>query len=49
MNYLSILLITIVFVSCKSADDKNKTVDSQTKEYGWALLPFQKADEVNPI
>ena len=49
MKYISILLVTIVFVSCQSADEKNTTTADQSKEYGWALLPFQKADEVNPI
>lgn len=49
MKYISILLATIVFVCCKSADDKNESTAGQSKEYSWALLPFQKADDVNPI
>lgn len=49
MKYISILLVTIVFAGCNSADEKTKTTVDQSKEYSWALLPFQKADEVNPI
>ena len=42
MKYLSHLIIAAVFAGCNPPDDK-------AKEEGWALLPFTKADEVNPI
>ena len=42
MKYLSHLIIAAVFVSCNSSADKTKKDD-------WTLLPFTKADEVNPI
>ncbi len=42
MRYISIIIGIVFFVSCKPTAD-------QTKEYKWALLPFTKADEVNPI
>jgi len=49
MKYISIFLATIIFVSCKPADDKDKANADQSTDYKWALLPFTKADEVNPI
>ncbi|HET9746253.1 MAG TPA: glycoside hydrolase family 130 protein [Chitinophagaceae bacterium] len=49
MKYISFLLTAVVLAGCKPADDKNHVADSQSKEYAWALLPFQKADEVNPV
>ena len=36
------LIFLAVFASCKSSEDKSKDVN-------WALLPFEKADEVNPV
>ena len=42
MKYLLHLFIFAFFVSCNSSADK-------TKEVNWTLLPFTKADEVNPI
>src|SRR5687768_1062124 len=47
MKYMCLLFIMAVFASCKSKTDDSKV--SQSKEYSWALLPFTKADEVNPI
>src|SRR6185436_10085856 len=48
MKYLSFLFVIVFFVSCKPADNNNKSEDI-SKQYNWALLPFEKADEVNPI
>ena len=42
MKYLLHLIIVAVFVSCNSSADK-------INEDDWTLLPFTKADEVNPI
>lgn len=42
MKYISILTIIIIFIGCKPAPD-------QSKDYRWALLPFQKADDANPV
>ncbi|HEU5167972.1 MAG TPA: glycoside hydrolase family 130 protein [Chitinophagaceae bacterium] len=42
MKYILHLIILAIFASCKPAEDKSKDVD-------WALLPFAKADEVNPV
>jgi len=61
MKYISFLLAIVLFVSCKNSDntnpdnkDKNQVVQGKdssdlSKKYSWALLPFTKADEVNPI
>ncbi|HEX6845653.1 MAG TPA: glycoside hydrolase family 130 protein [Chitinophagaceae bacterium] len=56
MKYISFLLVVILFGSCKSADDTKQNAAVQnnestdiSKQYSWALLPFTKADEVNPI
>src|SRR6186997_571572 len=49
MKYISIFLATIIFISCKPADDKDKVTADKSTDYKWALLPFTKADEVNPI
>ena len=40
-NILQILLVFFL-LSCRPSLD-------QSKEYGWALLPFTKADDVNPV
>ena len=42
MKLIIQILIIAVFVSCKPTEDQNEKVS-------WALLPFEKADEVNPI
>ena len=42
MKYFFLLLVIAFLVSCKPSAD-------QSKDYSWALLPFTKADEVNPI
>src|SRR5512138_2789433 len=42
MKYISIFIILAVFAGCKPEPD-------QSKDYRWALLPFEKADDVNPI
>src|SRR6186997_266166 len=42
IKYLLQLFIIALFVSCKPSAD-------QSKEYKWALLPFTKADDVNPV
>lgn len=42
MKYISILIGLVFLAGCKPVPD-------QTEEYKWALLPFTKADEVNPI
>jgi len=42
MKIILQLIVIAVFVSCKPSAD-------QSKDYNWALLPFAKADEVNPI
>ena len=36
------LLVVAILVSCKPTAD-------QSKDYNWALLPFTKADDVNPV
>lgn len=48
MKYLSFLLAIFLLAHCNTADNKNKSFD-QNQEYSWALLPFTKADDVNPI
>ncbi len=40
-NFLQVLIILLLF-GCKPPGD-------QSKDHRWALLPFEKADEVNPI
>ena len=42
IKYLLQLFILAVLISCKSTAD-------QSKEYNWALLPFTKADDANPV
>ena len=42
MKIILQVIIIAVFVSCKPSAD-------QSKDYDWALLPFEKADEVNPV
>src|SRR6186713_2606539 len=42
IKYLLQLFIIVVSISCKPAID-------QSKEYSWGLLPFIKADDVNPV
>ena len=42
IKYLLQLFIITVLISCKPTAD-------QSKEYNWALLPFTKADDVNPV
>lgn len=42
MKYLLHLIIVSGFVSCNSSEEK-------TKDVNWTLLPFTKADEVNPV
>src|SRR4026208_827411 len=49
MKYISFLLAIVFFLSCKPASEKNKESEDISKQYSWALLPFTKADEVNPI
>ena len=41
-----IILIILSFFSCKDSSQDNKNED---KAENWALLPFEKSDEVNPI
>ena len=42
MKFIRLLLAIAIFASCKPTPD-------QSKDYNWALLPFAKADEANPI
>lgn len=42
MKYIIYLVLISVFGSCNNSAEENKVDD-------WALLPFAKADEVNPI
>lgn len=42
MKILFYLLVIAFFGSCKPTAD-------QSKDHNWALLPFEKADEVNPV
>lgn len=42
MKFIIQLLAVAVFVSCQPSADKSEKVS-------WALLPFEKTDEVNPI
>jgi len=42
MKYLLHLAVVAFLVSCKPTPD-------QSKDHNWALLPFTKADEVNPV
>ncbi|HET9432760.1 MAG TPA: hypothetical protein VFO37_03335, partial [Chitinophagaceae bacterium] len=42
MKSIRLLLAVAVFAGCKPGAD-------QSKDYTWALLPFEKADEANPI
>src|SRR6185503_20994505 len=48
MKYISFLFAIVFFTGCKPAADQNKDADI-SKQYSWALLPFTKADEVNPV
>ena len=43
---LGIVILILVFLSCKDSSRDNKT---DTKANNWALLHFVKADSVNPI
>jgi predicted GH43/DUF377 family glycosyl hydrolase len=42
MKYVSFLLAIAFLTSCKPSAD-------QSKDYNWAVLPFTKTDDVNPI
>lgn len=42
MKSISILITIVILAACKPEPD-------QSKDYRWALLPFEKADEVNPV
>src|SRR6187455_2602958 len=42
IKYLLQLFILAVLISCRPTAD-------QSKEYNWALLPFTKADDANPV
>src|SRR6185503_21157157 len=49
MKYIPVFFIFTFLVSCKPASDQNKEPEVISKQYSWALLPFTKADEANPI
>lgn len=49
MKYIPILLAIAFFLNCNPATDHGKDSEELIKSYPWALLPFTKADEVNPI
>ena len=49
MKYLSFLLAIVILASCNSVTEQKKDAADISKQYNWALLPFTKADEVNPI
>ena len=49
MKYLSFLLAVVFFVSCNPATKQKKDSADISNQYSWALLPFTKADDVNPI
>ena len=42
MKPIRLILAIAVLAGCQPAPD-------QSKDYNWALLPFEKADEVNPV
>ena len=42
MKIILQLIIITILAGCKPSQD-------ESKEYSWALLPFEKADEVNPV
>jgi len=42
MKFIRLLLAIAILAGCKPVLDKHK-------DYNWALLPFEKADEVNPV
>ena len=42
IKYLLQLFVIVVLASCKPSAE-------QSKEYSWALLPFTKADDANPV
>lgn len=42
MKSLYLILIASAYLSCKNSAEKNKSDN-------WALLPFEKADEANPV
>jgi len=42
MKIILSVIVIAVFVSCKPSEEKSNEVT-------WALLPFEKADQVNPI
>ena len=42
MKFIRLLLAVIVFAGCKTEPDPGK-------DHNWALLPFEKADNVNPV
>src|SRR5881394_2944881 len=46
MRFALFVLAVIMMSSCNNSERENKTTD---KTGSWALLPFTKADEVNPI
>ena len=46
MRSVIIILIILSFFSCKNSSQGNKNDD---KPGNWALLPFVKSDEVNPV
>jgi len=56
MKYILLLFATVILLSCNNVKNKNGNIADQnkdssdiSKQYKWALLPFTKADEVNPI
>ena len=42
MKFIKLVFAIAIFAGCKPAPDVSK-------DYDWALLPFEKADEVNPV
>lgn len=49
MKYITLCLVISFLAACKSSSEEKNTSTNQDKEYSWALLPFTKADEVNPV
>ncbi len=46
MRFILFVIVLILMSSCKNAETRNKPTN---KIENWALLPFEKADEANPI
>ncbi len=46
MRFVSFILIIVASFSCKDSPQKNR---AENKNESWAILPFIKADSVNPI